>query len=143
MAGKNTKQIYRWKWPKGEEELWKAFKKITGTGIPWQFSSYDSVVSLLGSIPGQGTKILQAAQGGQNQKEKKGGQMASQVVLVVKNQPASAGDIRDPGLIPGSGRSPGGGHGNPLQYSCWRIPGTQEPGGLQSIVSQRDLTEAT
>ena len=76
-------------------------------------------------------------------KKKKGGQMASQVVLVVKNQPASAGDIRDPGLIPGSGRSPGGGHGNPLQYSCWRIPGTQEPGGLQSIVSQRDLTEAT
>ena len=71
MAGKNTKQIYRWKWPKGEEELWKAFKKITGTGIPWQFSSYDSVVSLLGSIPGQGTKILQSAQGGQNQKEKK------------------------------------------------------------------------
>jgi len=39
---------------------------------------------------------------------------ASQVALVVKNLPASAGDIRDKGLIPGSGRSPGGGHGNPL-----------------------------
>ena len=37
---------------------------------------------------------------------------ASQVVLVVKNLPASAGDIRDVDLIPGSGRSPGGGHGN-------------------------------
>ena len=37
--------------------------------------------------------------------------------LVVKNPPANAGDIRDSGLIPGSGRSPGGGHGNPLQYS--------------------------
>ena len=37
---------------------------------------------------------------------------------MVKNLPASAGDIRDMGLIPGSGRSPGGGHGNPLQYSC-------------------------
>ena len=38
---------------------------------------------------------------------------ASQVVLVVKNPPANAGDIRDAGLIPGLGRSPGGGHGNP------------------------------
>ena len=37
---------------------------------------------------------------------------------VVKNPPANAGDIRDLGLILGSGRSPGGGHGNPLQYSC-------------------------
>ena len=42
---------------------------------------------------------------------------ASQVALVVKNLPANAGDIRDMGLIPGSGRSPGGGHSNPLQYS--------------------------
>ena len=37
--------------------------------------------------------------------------------LVVKNPPANAGDIRDMGSIPGSERSPGGGHGNPLQYS--------------------------
>ena len=43
---------------------------------------------------------------------------ASQVALVVKHLPANAGDIRDEGLIPGSGRSPGEGHGNPLQYSC-------------------------
>ena len=39
------------------------------------------------------------------------------LVLVVKNPAASAGDARDAGLIPGSGRSPGGGNGNPLQYS--------------------------
>ena len=39
-------------------------------------------------------------------------------VLVVKNLPASAGDIRDTGSIPGLGRSPGEGRGNPLQYSC-------------------------
>ena len=45
----------------------------------------------------------------------------SQVALV-KNSPASAGDIRDVGLIPGSGRAPGGGHGNPLQYSCLENP---------------------
>ena len=36
---------------------------------------------------------------------------------MVKNTPANGGDIRNVGLIPGSGRSPGGGHGNPLQYS--------------------------
>ena len=42
--------------------------------------------------------------------------------LVVKNLPANAGDIRDAGTIPGSGRSSGGGHGNPLQYSCLENP---------------------
>ena len=42
---------------------------------------------------------------------------ASQVALVVKQLPASAGNIRDASLIPGLGRCPGGGHGNPLQYS--------------------------
>ena len=41
--------------------------------------------------------------------------MAPPVALVVKNPPASVGDVRDLGSIPGSGRSPGGGHGNPLQ----------------------------
>ena len=46
----------------------------------------------------------------------------SQVVLVVKNVPANAGDIRDAGLIPGSGRSSGGGYGNLLQYSCLENP---------------------
>ena len=60
-----------------------------------------------------------------------------QVALVVKNLPANAGDIRDEGWIPGSGRSPGEGNGNPLQ----RIPWTEEPGRLQSIESQRDTTE--
>ena len=61
---------------------------------------------------------------------------ASQLALVVKNPPASAGDIRDPGSIPGLGRSPGGGNGNPLQYSCLEIPRAEEPGGLQSMGSQ-------
>ena len=42
--------------------------------------------------------------------------------LVVKNPPANAGDMRDMGLIPGLGRSPGGEHGNPLQYSCLENP---------------------
>jgi len=43
---------------------------------------------------------------------------ASQAALVVKNPPANARDVRDTGSIPRLGRSPGGGHGNPLQYSC-------------------------
>ena len=47
---------------------------------------------------------------------------ASQLVLVVQNLPADAGDIRDTGSVPGSGRSPGEGHGNPLQYSCLENP---------------------
>ena len=47
---------------------------------------------------------------------------ASQIALVVKNLPANTGDIRDAGLIPGLGRSPGGGQGNPLQYSCLENP---------------------
>ena len=43
-------------------------------------------------------------------------------VLVVKNPPANAGDLRVMDLIPGWGRFPGGGHGNPLQYSCLENP---------------------
>ena len=45
-----------------------------------------------------------------------------QVAPVVKNLPDNAGDIRDVGLIPGSGRSPGEGNGNPLQYLCLENP---------------------
>ena len=64
---------------------------------------------------------------------------ASQVALVVKKPPASAGDIRDMGSILGSGRSPGEGHGSSTHSSllAWRIPWTEAPGGLQSIGSHR------
>ena len=44
------------------------------------------------------------------------------MALVAKNLPANAGDVRHAGSIPGSGRSPGGGNGNPLQYSCPENP---------------------
>ena len=44
------------------------------------------------------------------------------MMLVVKNPPTNAADVRDLGSIPGLGRSPGGGHGNSLQYSCLEIP---------------------
>ena len=52
---------------------------------------------------------------------------------MVKNPPANAGDIRDADLIPVLGRSPGGRHGSPLQYSCLENPIEEEPGGLQSL----------
>ena len=48
--------------------------------------------------------------------------MACLMALVIKHAPASARDMRDSGSIPGWGRSPGGGHGNPLQYSCLEKP---------------------
>ena len=51
--------------------------------------------------------------------------------LVVKNLPVSVGDVTDAGLIPGLGRFPGRGHGNPLQYSCMEFPQAEESGGLQ------------
>ena len=54
---------------------------------------------------------------------------------MVKILPINVGDIRDTGSIPGSGRSPGGGHDNPLQYSCLGNP--MDRGGLQSIGSQK------
>ena len=57
----------------------------------------------------------------------------SQVVLVVKDLPASAGDIRDTGSTPGPGRSPGEGMATHSSVLAWRIPWTEDPGGLQSI----------
>ena len=64
---------------------------------------------------------------------------ASQVALVVKNLPANAGDVRDEGSIPGLGRSPGGGHGSPLQYSCLENPMDREACGHK----ESDKTEVT
>ena len=48
--------------------------------------------------------------------------MSSQVAQVIKNPPASSGDVRDVGWIPGLGRSLGEEHGSPLQYSCLESP---------------------
>ena len=59
----------------------------------------------------------------------------AQVVLVVKNMPANAGDISDMGSNPGSGRCPGEGMATHFSILVWRIPRTEEPGGLQSMGS--------
>ena len=63
---------------------------------------------------------------------------------MVKNPPAKAGDVRDEGSIPGSGRSSGGGHGNSLQYSCQENP--MDGGNWWAIfhrVTESDMTEVT
>ena len=68
----------------------------------------------------------------------------TQVALVVKKLPATAGDIRDLGSIPGSGRPPGEGHANPFQYSC--LKNLTDRGAWQAIVhrvTELDMTEAT
>ena len=64
--------------------------------------------------------------------EKKVTGWTSQGVLMVKNPPTKAGDLTDIDSIPGSGRSPGGGHGNPLQYSCLENP--MDRGAWQATV---------
>ena len=66
------------------------------------------------------------------------------VTLVVRNPPVNAGAVRDTGLIPGSGRSSGGGHGNPIQFSCLENP--MDRGFLPAIVhgiAESDTTEVT
>ena len=64
---------------------------------------------------------------------------------MVENLSANAGDSGDAGLIPESGRYPGVGNGNPLQFSSWKIPWTEEPGGMQSmrVTKESDMTEHT
>ena len=65
-----------------------------------------------------------------------------QVALVVKNPPTNAGDARDTGSVSGLVRALGGGNGNPLQYSCWKIPWTEETGGPQCVGRKAsDMTE--
>ena len=69
---------------------------------------------------------------------------ASQVVLVVNDPPVNAGDARDAGLIPGSGRAPGGGNGNPLQYSCLENPMDRRARwATVHGIAESDMTEPT
>ena len=67
---------------------------------------------------------------------------ASQVALVVKNPPASAGDLRDSGSISRLGRSPGGSHGNPFQYSCLENPmdGGAWRATVHGVTKESDMT---
>ena len=64
---------------------------------------------------------------------------ASQVALVVKNPSANTGDMRDVGSIPGSGKSHGEGHGNPLQYSCLDNP--MDRGAWQATIHRVAMSQ--
>ena len=68
---------------------------------------------------------------------------SSQVVLEVKNPPANVRDVRDTGSIPVLGRSPGGQHGDPLQYSCLESPKDRVWRATVHRVAKSDMTEAT
>ena len=64
------------------------------------------------------------------------------MTVLIKNPRASAGDVRDTGSIPGSGRSPGGGNGTHSSVFAWKIPWAEEPGGLSPWGSKElDTTE--
>ena len=70
---------------------------------------------------------------------------ASQMARVIKNPPANAGDARDTGSVPGSGRSPGVGNGNPLQYSC--LENSTDRGAKRAtvygVVKESEMTKHT
>ena len=67
--------------------------------------------------------------------------LASKVASVVKNLPVNAGDAKDAGLISGSGRSPGKGNGNPLQYSCLGNPIDRGawPGTVHGVIKESNM----
>ena len=86
-----------------------------------------SVSSLVQSLaqekPGKGWKVI--------------GELKDQGIALVKGSACNAGDTGDFGSIPGSGRSPGVGQATHCSILAWRIPSTEEPGGLSSIGLQR------
>ena len=102
--------------------------------IPWNRKWHPTLVFLPGKCRGQRSLVGYSPAGCRESdmtewlstrsqvRLRKERNWASQVALVRKNLPASAGDARDVGLIAGLGRSPGGGHSNPLQYSCLENP---------------------
>ena len=90
------------------------------TAMPLGFMS-SSLLAGLGSLSGGILHYLHSSPGSS----------------VVRNMPANAGDMCS---IPGSGRSPARGNGNPLRILAWRIPWTQEPGGLQPMGMQSATT---
>ena len=100
-----------------------------GRKSPWRRKWQPTPVFLLGKSHGQrslvgycpwGRKESDTTEVTQQQQQQQ--QMNAQVALVVKNLPIQAGDLRDRGSIPGLGTSPGGGNGNPLQYSYLENP---------------------
>ena len=120
---------------------WRADGSVTRLILP---GSWRDPTTALGHLEPQEDVYPQGAWRGQS--TKKSSSLHSHHLgfldgSVIKNMPANAGDVWDVGsilgLIPGSRSSPGGGNGNPLQYSLHGKCQTEEPGGLQSMGSQR------
>ena len=98
------------------------------TGYGWQRSrGHASELSLINN-----TKDVTKQRQAEDVRENTSGRANAQVALVVRNLPANAGDVRDLDSIPRSGRGPGGGHGNPLQYSCLENP--MDRGAWRAII---------
>ena len=113
----------------------KGTKILTQLGL-WNFQDLSPTYSFFSTVAKQNLVVNLPIAG--TKRGLPGGSM-------VKNPPANAWDAGDTGLIPGSGKSPGRGNGNPLQYSCLenphgqRNPGSYSPYGCKEL----DMTEAT
>ena len=102
----------------------------TSRGLGW--SRYSASLSCLPPSESSPFRVVPGTQAKALNFKTSPKEKASQVTLVVKNLPANAGDLRDVRSISGSGRSPGGGHGNPLQYSYLENP--MDKGAWQATV---------
>ena len=114
--------------------LWCEARKMSGAQFPWLSSDFpgspDTMFPLQGAWVWSLVRALRSWMLCCMVNINKS--WASQVALVVKNPPSSAGDLRVAGSIPGSGRSLGGGHGNPCQYSC--LKNLTDRGAWRAIV---------
>ena len=111
--------------------------------MPWRREWQPTLVFLPGESHGQTSLAGYSPWGRKELGMTERSSLTSLWALVVKNLPAKAGDVRDVSLIPGSGRSPGGRHGNSLQYSCLENP--MDRGAWQATVhrvTESDTTEA-
>ena len=102
----------------------------TSRGLGW--SRYSASLSCLPPSESSPFRVVPGTQAKALNFKTSPMEKASQVTLVVKNLPANAGDLRDVRSISGSGRSPEGGHGNPLQYSYLENP--MDKGAWQATV---------
>ena len=94
--------------------------------IPWRRAWQATPVFLPGESHGQRSLVGYSPWGCKESDMTEQLNSDIKVVLVVKSRPVDAGRLRDAGSIPRSRRSPGGGHGNPLQYSCLENPMDKE-----------------
>ena len=103
-------------------------------GIPWWSSGEDSALTVPSwlALCTDACKLVSIKPVLLHNKAVSNPWWVSQVALVIKNPPSNAGDVRDTGSLPGLGRSPGGGHGNPVQHSCLENP--MDKGAWRAIV---------